>query len=110
MFIGIFLALESFFLSVVNFGLMLFFIAHFLYYGDLKLMLSWYLILVSLDLVTLFYVYPWDKLRIKNIGILLLDRFTYSYLLLAWGIFALFDEWVSTRMTWDKLDRTGEIN
>ncbi|MEW8392722.1 MAG: glycosyltransferase [Candidatus Thiodiazotropha sp.] len=108
MIIGIYLALEAMILPVLNFGLTLFLLVHFLYFGEFQLILKYYLILVSLDLSTFIYVFYRHDNKFKSFVIYFIQKFSYSYLMQAWGIFALLDEWRSSKMSWDKLDRIGE--
>ncbi len=54
--ITLFIAAEAFVLEVVNFGFTVFFLAHFLRFGELDLLSSWYLVVVTLDVFTLLFV------------------------------------------------------
>lgn len=106
-FIALFLGLECFVLDVVNAAMMIFFLSHVLLHGEIKPMLSAYLVVLGLELSTLLYLCRGTAATITAAGRLLLQRFTYAQLLQVWGILALFDEWRSSRMDWDKLERLG---
>jgi len=106
-FIALFLGLECFVLDVLNFAMLLFFLSHILFHGEIRPILSAYLLIVVLDLSTLLYVGRGMTARISAAGWLMLQRFTYAHALLVWAVLALFDEWRSSRMDWDKLERLG---
>lgn len=110
LFIATFMATEAFMMDVINFGLIIFFLSYFLAFSETDLLLIWYLILIFIDLSTLYIVDRRPKRFIHWFGLLLLQKFTYSLLLQAWNVFALFDEWRSTHMSWDKLERKEGAN
>jgi cellulose synthase/poly-beta-1,6-N-acetylglucosamine synthase-like glycosyltransferase len=102
------LVFESFLFDVVNFGITLFAITNFLVFAKLHVFLWAFVFYCILDLAVL-VVSDMNKSKIiQNLGLLLLLKVSYAYVLQVWGVFALFDEWLSTKMSWDKLERTGE--
>jgi cellulose synthase/poly-beta-1,6-N-acetylglucosamine synthase-like glycosyltransferase len=108
--IGLFLVGEAFLLEVLNFGITLFFLTYFFRFGELGLILAWYIPLFCLE-VTAFLIAMRGRPRIGRwFGVLVLQRLSYAFLLQAWGVLSLFDEWLETRMSWDKLERLGRLS
>ena len=107
--ITLFIAAEAFVLEVVNFGFTVFFLAHFLRFGELDLLSSWYLVVVTLDVLTLLFVCQGFKRFLRNLPLFVVQRFSYAFLLQAWNVFALVDEWRASAMSWDKLERLGRL-
>jgi len=106
--IALFLALECFVLDILNFSLIVFFLFYVIFHGGVSPMLSAYLLLLGLDLSVLWFVHRGTSNLLTTMGLLLLQRFTYSQVLQVWAVFALLDEWRSTQMDWDKLERIGK--
>lgn len=104
-----FLALESFLLEIINFGITLFFLAYFLRFGEIHLLITWYVVLGLLDFVTLIFVCKERGSIAYYFLLMIVQRFSYSYLLQAWAVLSLFDEWRASKMSWDKLDRLGRL-
>lgn len=109
-FIAFFLAFESFALEIMNFGVTLFFLSHFMKFGEIHLLAAWYLVILGLEFTILVYAVRNRKNLIAWFLVQTVQRFSYSYLLQAWGVLALFDEWRSTKMSWDKLERLGNLS
>lgn len=107
--ITLFIAAEAFALEVVNFGFTIFFLAHFLRFGEIDLFSSWYLIVISLDVSILLFATRGHGHFLHNFLLFVMQRFSYAFLLQAWNVIALFDEWRSSAMSWDKLDRLGRL-
>ncbi len=107
--ITLFIAAEAFVLEVVNFGFTVFFLAHFLRFGELDLLSSWYLVVVTLDVFTLLFVSQGFSRFLRNLPLFVVQRFSYAFLLQAWNVFALVDEWRASAMSWDKLERLGRL-
>ena len=107
--IAVLLAFESFLLDILNFTVAVFFFAHLLRFGEISLLLSWFLVLVVLDLLTVVFVCRGRGFFLRWVFLLVLQKLTYAYVLLAWGVFALFDEWLAQGMSWDKLERAGRL-
>jgi biofilm PGA synthesis N-glycosyltransferase PgaC len=106
---ALFVASEAFALEVVNFGVTIFFLAHFLRFGELDILSSWYLLIIFMDVVTLMFVCQGDGRFLRNLLLFVLQRFSYAFLLQAWNVIALVDEWRSSEMRWDKLERMGRL-
>ena len=103
-----FLAFETFLFETVNFGITLFAITNFLAYAKLNVFLWALVFYCFLDLVVLLFSNLEYGHFIQKTWLLLILKISYAYILQAWGVFALLDEWLSTKMSWDKLERTGE--
>ncbi|TNF24953.1 MAG: glycosyltransferase family 2 protein [Deltaproteobacteria bacterium] len=102
------LLFDSFLFDVINFGIMLGFIVHFVSFGTISMMYVWFFALLFLDiLVAIMFARP--KQKRESVSLMLLQKVSYYLLLQAWGILALFDELIATEMSWDKLERTGEL-
>ena len=102
-----FLALEAFAIDIINFGITLFFLASVLAHGELALFIAWFALLIFLDILTVLFVIPERKKALQMMALFFLQKFTYAYLLQAWSVFSYLDEWRSTGMNWDKLERIG---
>lgn len=107
--ITLFVAAEAFALEVINFGFTLFFLTHFLRFGELDLLSSWYLVIITLDVMTLLFVCRGHGNFMLNLLLFIIQRFSYAFLLQAWNVIALVDEWRASAMSWDKLDRLGRL-
>lgn len=107
--ITLFVAAESFAMEVINFGFTIFFLTHFLRFGDLDLLSSWYLVIIALDVLTLLFVCRGHGSFLRNLLLFIVQRFSYAFLLQAWNVIALIDEWRASAMSWDKLDRLGRL-
>jgi cellulose synthase/poly-beta-1,6-N-acetylglucosamine synthase-like glycosyltransferase len=108
--IALYLGLEALLLPVLNFGLTLLLLAHFIAYGEIQLILKYYLVFLMLDFSVFVYSYRKTKYKLRSFFIYIIEKFTYSYLMQAWGILALLDEWRSSYMSWDKVDRIGQAS
>lgn len=107
--ITLFIALEAFVLEVINFGFTLFFLAYFLRFGEINLLFSWYLVIVTMDVLTLLFISHGQGHFLRNLGLFFIQRFSYAFLLQAWNVIALVDEWRASAMSWDKLERLGRL-
>jgi cellulose synthase/poly-beta-1,6-N-acetylglucosamine synthase-like glycosyltransferase len=107
--IAVILIFESFLLEIIGFGVTLFMLTNIIYTFSLNLLVLWLILLLSLDLIALMIAVPFKTL-FKWVPILLIQKITYTYALQFWGVLSLIDEWRSTKMSWDKLDRTGLSN
>jgi cellulose synthase/poly-beta-1,6-N-acetylglucosamine synthase-like glycosyltransferase len=107
--IAVILIFEGFLFEVIGFGITLFMLTNIIYTFSLKLLVLWLLLLLVLDVIALLIAAPFRTL-FKWIPILLIQKITYTYALQCWGVLSLMDEWRSTKMSWDKLDRTGLSN
>lgn len=105
----LFIALDAFVLEVINFGFTIFFLAHFLRFGEVDLMFSWYLLIVALDMITLRFVCREQGRFLHYLVLFFVQRFSYAFLLQAWNVIALMDEWRASAMSWDKLERLGHL-
>lgn len=105
--LGLFLAAEGFALEVINLGLTLFFFAHFLRFAEVDLFSSWYLVVLGLDLLIFAFVNGDVRRTAARLPLFVVQRFSYAFLLQAWNVLALFDEWRQLGMSWDKLERKG---
>jgi len=107
--ITLFIALDAFVLEVMNFGFTLFFLAHFLWFGEIDLLFGWYLVIIALDVLTLLFVSRGSGNFLRHLLLMFIQRFSYAFLLQAWNVFALIDEWRASTMSWDKLERLGRL-
>ena len=107
--ITLFIAMEAFVLEVINFGFTIFFLTHFLSFGEIDLLFGWYLLVISLDLFTLRFVCKGHGNFLGYVLLFVSMRFTYAFLLQAWNVIALIDEWRASAMSWDKLERLGRL-
>ena len=109
MYVAGILAFESFLFDILNFGITLFAIASFLAFAKLTIFLWAFFVLVALDMIVfLFSTISQDRL-LYRFSLFVISRISYAYILQAWGVFALIDELISAKMSWDKLDRIGSF-
>jgi cellulose synthase/poly-beta-1,6-N-acetylglucosamine synthase-like glycosyltransferase len=104
------LMFESFLFDIINFGITVFGIAGFLAFAEFKVFIWVFALLLSLDVIVFIFVYAGRKKLLHWFSMFLLSKITYAYILQAWGVFALFDEFLATKMSWDKLDRIGSLS
>jgi len=109
-FIAGILAFESFVFDILNFGITLFSLASFLKFGEFKFFIWIIMFYTFLDLVVLVFSNYGRGALFKTIWLFMLQKISYAYILQAWNVFALFDEWLSAHMSWDKLKRTGGLD
>lgn len=107
--IAVILIFEGFLFEVIGFGITLFMLTNIIYTFSLKLLVLWLMLLLILDVIALLIAVPFKTL-FKWVPILFIQKITYTYALQLWGVLSLIDEWRSTKMSWDKLDRTGISN
>ena len=93
----------------LNMGLILYFFSYFIASGQLQIFTTWYLYLLCLDAFTTLLVTYKHGNPFKWLALTLLNKFFYYYLLLTWRLISLHEEWHSEEMTWDKLERTGQL-
>ncbi len=108
--IALYLALEALLLPVLNFGLTLLLLAHFIVYGEFQFILKYYLLFLAIEFSAFVYAYHNSRHRLRSFFIYVIEKFTYSFLMQAWSVFALLDEWRSSQMSWDKIDRIGQTS
>ncbi|MEZ5537092.1 MAG: glycosyltransferase [Thiolinea sp.] len=102
------LVLEGFLFEVLGFGVTLFMLSNIILLGEIKLLLGWLALLFMLDMLTLMFVVRPGQF-LKYLPLLILQKLTYTFALQTWGVLALLDEWRSSAMTWDKIERTGAL-
>jgi hypothetical protein len=107
-FIALFLVMESFFMEIMSFSVTLFILASFFKFAELQLLYFWFGLLFGLDLLVLMVAV--GKNWWKAIPLLFLQKLIYGYALQSWGVLSLIDEWRASKMTWDKVERTGELS
>ncbi len=107
-FIALLLVLEGFVMEVISFAITLFILASFIRFGELKLLYAWFGVLVTLDLLVL--IVSAGRAWWQSVPLLILQKLFYGYALQAWNTFALFDEWRSAKMSWDKVERIGGLS
>lgn len=103
------LAFESFLFDVLNFGITLFAIASFLAFAKLQIFLWAFITLAILDLIVFLFSTISQNRLLYRFFLFVFSRISYAYILQAWGVFALIDELMSAKMSWDKLDRIGNL-
>jgi len=103
------LMFESFLFDIGNFGVTLFGIVGFLTFATFNMFLWVFAVLALMDLMVFLLVYLGRPHKGRWFFLLLLSKLTYAYILQAWGVLALFDELMATKMDWDKLDRVGFV-
>ena len=104
----IFLIVECFLLDVLNLTVLVFFLSHVLVHWELQPLVGGYAVIVGMELAALLVAYDVRGFS-RNLVLLVLQRISYASLLQAWGGLALRDEWRSTRMDWDKLERVRYV-
>jgi cellulose synthase/poly-beta-1,6-N-acetylglucosamine synthase-like glycosyltransferase len=107
-FIALLLLLEGFVMEIISFAITVFILASFIRFGELKLLYMWFGLLFSLDILVLMTSIGKDWW--KSIPLLLAQKLLYGHALQVWNALALFDEWRSTKMSWDKVDRVGALS
>ncbi|MGB1010819.1 MAG: glycosyltransferase family 2 protein [Thiolinea sp.] len=106
--IAILLLLEGFLFEILGFGVTLFMLTNIIFLGEVQLLIGWLILLFILDLLVLLLVIPPQR-YLKWFGIMVLQKFTYTYALQIWGVLSLLDEWRSSEMSWDKVERLGKL-
>jgi poly-beta-1,6-N-acetyl-D-glucosamine synthase len=104
------LMFESFVFDISSFGITLFGIASFLAFGEFKVFLLGFAILTALDLIIFVFANLEQGRPFERFGLFIVSKISYAYLLQAWGVFSLFDEWRDEKMSWDKLERIGNAS
>lgn len=107
--IAILLVVEGFLFEVLGFGVTLFMLSNIILLGEIKLVLGWLILLFTLDLFTLLQA-AGSRQFLKWLPLLVLQKLTYTFALQTWGVLALLDEWRSSTMTWDKVERLGVLH
>ena len=107
-FLAIFLVLEGFFMEIMSFAITLFILASFFRFAELQLLYAWFGLLFILDVLVLMLAVGnrWWKV----IPLLFIQKLIYGYALQGWGTFSLLDEWRSSKMSWDKVERVGGLS
>lgn len=103
------LCFETFVFDIANFGITLFALASFLAFAEFNVFLWAFALISLLDIGVLLFANLGQGRLPQRLGLFLLQKMSYAYVLQAWGVLALFDEWLSARMDWDKLERTGGL-
>ncbi|MCK5902450.1 MAG: glycosyltransferase [Cocleimonas sp.] len=103
----LFLITESFLIEIMSFSITLFILASFFRFTEVQFLISWVVLLIFLDFLAL--LMATGKQAWKYFPLLLFQKVTYAYALQFWGVLALFEEWLSTKMNWDKVDRMGTL-
>lgn len=106
--VAVLLVLEGFLFEVLGFGITVFMLTNIIFLGEVKILLGWLAVLFFLDVLVLLLVTP-PKQFFKWLPLLILQKLTYTFALQTWGVLALLDEWRSSRMTWDKVERLGAL-
>ena len=107
-FLAFFLVMEGFFMEIMSFAITLFILASFFKFAELKLLYAWFGLLFGLDLLVLMFAV--GKNWWKMIPLLFLQKLVYGYALQGWGTLSLLDEWRSSKMSWDKVERVGGLS
>lgn len=106
--IAILLLLEGFLFEILGFGVTLFMLTNIIFLGEVQLLVGWLVLLFFLDLLVLLLVVP-PRSYLKWLYVMTLQKFTYTYALQTWGVLSLLDEWRSSEMSWDKVERLGML-
>ena len=99
------LVLDGFLMEIMSFAVTVFIMASFFRFTELKLLYSWFGLLFTLDVLVL--IVALGKQWWKFIPLLFLQKLIYGYALQGWGVLSLLDEWRSSKMSWDKVERVG---
>lgn len=102
------LVLEGFLFEILTFAITLFILASFFRFTELSLLYAWFGLLFVLDALAL--ILAFGKKWWKSLPLLLLQKISYGYALQGWGALSLMDEWRSTEMSWDKVERVGGLS
>lgn len=100
---------EAWLLPLVNILLISNFLIRLVFYHEANLFTVWIMFAVFLDFWMLAMASLRQKRLLRSIGIFVLSKIFYENILFFWRMFCLFDEWRSTEMSWDKIDRNGTI-
>lgn len=87
----------------------MFFVYVGLNYGIITFLFFWWLMLTLLDMIAAAYCVIIEKEDVSLIGYSVLFRLYYILIVDVAKIFAAFDEWRGTHMTWGKLQREGKL-
>jgi cellulose synthase/poly-beta-1,6-N-acetylglucosamine synthase-like glycosyltransferase len=102
------LILDGFLMEIISFAITLFILASFFRFTELKLLYMWFGLLFSLDVIVL--IFAIGKQWWKMLPLLFLQKLVYGYALQGWGALSLLDEWRSSSMSWDKIERVGGLS
>ena len=104
-----YLLLDALVVRSINFALCLYFIGNFYSTGEVYLFTKWFAALMVMDCTIVTFTASSLRAYLGNLIVLILSRVSYDFVLLTWGVCSTVDECLESRMTWDKLERTGQL-
>lgn len=107
--LGIYLFLDQILLPIIDIGFMLSFVTHFAVFGEATIFSVWMGLLFFNEFIIVLVSSQNDGRYARWIGVSILSRFSYSIMLATWKVLSLIEEWKNEKMTWNKLDRTGNL-
>ena len=108
--LAIFLAMETMVLPVFNFGMTVFFLSHFFHTGASEVLGLYILYTALIDVFRVLLATHRQEGTFRWLFLIFIEKPLYAFFLQTWAIFCLFDEWRQEEMTWDKLERTGQLS
>lgn len=108
--ISLYLVLDAYGIRIINFSLLLYFLGNFYTTGDVRLFSQWFFLLVAIDGIIILFTAKSIAEYAQQFVTMIISRFSYSFILLSWGVLSLIDECINSSMSWDKLERTGQIS
>ena len=107
--VGVYLGIESLLMPVFNFGLLLFFLSYFFSSGVNGILGIFLAYSIAIDMGRALIATHGHKGKLKWMALVFFEKLVYSNLLSTWAVLCLYDEWRQKEMSWDKLDRTGQL-
>lgn len=107
--ISLYLLFESTALPIFNMGLMIFFLSRFFHSGVADVIAIYLLYMVAIDLCRILIATHREGEKLSWLFFAVLEKPLYSFLLQTWAMLSLLDEWRQEEMTWDKLERSGQL-
>lgn len=107
--LGIYLIFETTFLPIANVFLLVATLSYFFTTGNIFILGVWMIYTAIIELLRMIMAFANTKAILENILLILPRKLFYDHLLQIWALFCLIDEWRSQSMTWDKLERTGNL-
>ncbi len=105
----IYLIWEQILNPMIDFSVLFLIAIYFVFGGHFEISLVFIFALLLIDTVIAMMATSKESNRISWLGVSLISRLSYSNLLLVWKVLALYDEVKNKSMSWDSLERRGDI-
>jgi len=102
---ALYIIVDALIVPFIRLGITVFFITTTVLHGYSSILLLGLMILMIVEVTCFMIVHQHQKSLIHIIIDMIVMKFTYNILLLAWNIICILEEINTQEMTWDKLDR-----